>query len=185
MSEAASNITGTLEQGHEVFVPHRNPDEEFDFIMNSFDDLFSDETHTYLKEVWCSTEMPSTEYEHEDDATTADGLSIFESDYEESIPSFEWGIPSQDGDPRTSVFEYNPASHSWELRQNIIKKEFDILTKVEETQFSTLVDEASLAELKSWVDLDTMEIIPIGQARNVIDSRWLLSVNSPLSNSRL
>ena len=73
-------------------------------------------------------------------------------------------------------FEYTPTNTdgSWELRQNIIKKDFDILTKQEEHQFAEMVKEASLAELKSWVDLDTMQTIPLHQAKNIIDSRWVL-----------
>jgi len=126
--------------------------------------LYDDESYDNLKAIWANPKGEVFRYDTEEDSDAKKSFEEF-CGLSSGIANFEWddcstAAPSESGEPLLEfVYELASASSSWELRQNIIAKEFDILTKEEESQFSSLIQDAQLAELKSWVDLDTMEIV--------------------------
>ena len=58
--------------------------------------------------------------------------------------------------------------------QAVIRREFDNLTRDEIIQYSKLVNEAKLEELKRWQSLDCFVRMPRSKARNKVDGTWVL-----------
>ena len=140
--------------------------------MTKFKTLYDDETYNALKEIYLNVNNPEGNFPTDELQEMYDDSTCYITEPDHDDESDQGWSDWTDLD-QTSIYQMMAKDANIEVKQQIIEKNFDILTKHEENTFKNLVREASTIELKSWVDLETMKLIPLSEARNIIDSRWL------------